>query len=94
MKTAPPSQPDRESSPPDRRAEHQAASVCLAVIRALGRPPDLLGISAVRLWENHFRVNVRTGRDVTSVLIPFSFFVTADEDGTVLASVPRLARVF
>jgi hypothetical protein len=94
MKTAPLSQPDRESDPPDRRAERQAAFVCLAVLRMLGRPPDLLGVSAVRLWDNHFRVNVRTGPDVASVLIPHSFFVTAAEDGTVLASVPHLSRVY
>jgi hypothetical protein len=90
MKTASHSKPDRDLDP----SERQAASVCLAVIRVLGRPPDLFGISAVRLWENHFRVNVRTGTDAVSVLIPHSFFVTADETGKVLTSVPRLVRVY
>lgn len=94
MKTATVARPDPDSDPRDRRTERQAASVCLAVIRALGRPPQLLGVSAVRVWENHFRVNVRTGADAASVLIPHSFFVTADEDGLVLASVPQLARVY
>lgn len=93
MKTAPSSRPDPDP-PDDRRAERQAAALCVAVIRALGRPPELFGVSAVWLWEDHFRVNVRTGSDASSVLIPHSFFVTADEDGNVLASVPRLARVY
>ena len=94
MKAAPVPRPDRDSNALDRRAEQQAASVCLAVIQAVGRPPDLFGVSAVWLWGNHFRVNIRTGTDASSVLIPHSFFVTADEDGNVLASVPRLARVY
>lgn len=95
MKTAPPPRPDRDPDPPDhRRAERQAAALCVAVMRALGRPPDLFGVSAVWLWENYFRVNVRTGPDACSVVIPHSFFVTADAEGNVLASVPRLGRLY
>ena len=90
MSTIPRQRPDQGASPHER----QAAAVCLAVIRALGRPPELLRISAVRLWENCFRVNVQTGADASSARIPHSFFVTADPEGNVLASVPRLARVY
>ena len=86
--------PDREGPAEGRRAERQGAAVCQAVLAGLGRPRDLFRVSAVRLWENHFRVNVQTGPDATSVGTPHSFFVTADDDGVVLESVPRITRLY
>ena len=83
-----------EDGPKTRPGDRQAAAVCLFVIRALGRPRDLFRVSAVRLWENQFRVNVQTGADITSVRIAHSFFVAADEDGNVVASVPPIARAY
>jgi hypothetical protein len=48
----------------------------------------------VQLWENHFRVNVQTGADASSVRVAHSFFVAADERGQVLASNPPIARLY
>ena len=73
-------------------AEVLAAAVCASVMNVLGRPDNLFRVSAVRLWGNKFRVNVQTGPDAASVLIPHSFFVVADEKGNVVQSIPAIAR--
>jgi hypothetical protein len=93
MATPTPVRPD-ESAPKSRSGDQQAAALCRFVINLLGRPRDLFRVSAVRLWENQFRVNVQTGADITSVRIAHSFFVAADEDGNVVASVPPIARAY
>jgi hypothetical protein len=64
------------------------------VINALGRPADLYKVVALRLWENHYRVNVQTGADAVSARIAYSFFVAADADGNVLASTPEITRLY
>jgi hypothetical protein len=93
MATPTPVRPD-ENAPKSRAGGQQAAALCRFVIRELGRPSDLFRVSAVRLWDNHFRVNVQTGPDITSVRIAHSFFVSADEEGNVVASVPPIARAY
>lgn len=75
-----------------RKPAELAAAVGAAVMRGLGRPRDLFRVAAVRLWGNHYRVNVQTGPDAVSLRIAHSFFVEADEKGNVLGSVPALER--
>lgn len=72
----------------------QATTLCLSVMTALGRPENFFRISAVCLWENHFRVNVQTGDDATSIRIAHSFFVAVDERGKVLESNPPITRLY
>jgi len=74
--------------------QQQAAALCLSVLAALGRPGNFFRISAVQLWEDHFRVNVQTGADAASVRVAHSFFVAADERGKVLASNPPITRLY
>ncbi|HSQ56816.1 MAG TPA: hypothetical protein VLM40_13830 [Gemmata sp.] len=74
--------------------DDRAKEVCQSVVRLLGRPLDLFRISAIRLWDNQYRVNVQTGADVVSARVSHSFFVLVDEKGNVVESNPSLARVY
>ncbi|QJX00339.1 hypothetical protein [Frigoriglobus tundricola] len=60
------------------------------VLAALGRPADLVTVAVLPLWDDHFRVNVWTSAGVAT--IPDSYFVTADERGTILRSEPPIQR--
>jgi hypothetical protein len=74
--------------------QQQATALCLSVLNALGRPVNFFRISAAYLWENHFRVNVHTGDDATSVRVAHSFFVAVDAQGKVLESNPPIIRLY
>jgi hypothetical protein len=63
------------------------------VLAALGRPAGLLKVSVRPLWGDHFRVNVWIGgRD--GAAIPDSYFVTADDRGTILKSEPPIQKQY
>jgi hypothetical protein len=87
-------QRDEQAAARDEQAKQLASAICGSVLRKLGRPDRLFRISAIRLWTNHFRVNVQTGADATSTRIEHSFFVSAGEDGSVLESIPPIARCY
>ena len=65
-----------------------------AVLRALGRPARLFRVAVVALWGDNYRVNVLTGDDASAVVIPNSYFVTADESGTILDSSPPIRKLY
>jgi hypothetical protein len=71
-----------------------AGAIRDGVLAALGGPPALYRVNVVPLWSSHYRVNVLVGTDLTSVEIAHSYFVTADETGRILASVPPLVRLY
>jgi hypothetical protein len=77
-----------------KRAEQLALTVGASVMKVLGRPEHLFRVSAVRLWANQYRVNVQTGIDAVSVRIAHSFFVSTDENGKIIESVPPIARCY
>ncbi len=89
-----PAQPDEEVVGKAARAERVAVTISAAVMKALGHPAELFRVSVVRLWGNHYRVNVQTGPDAVSARIAHSYFLTADDNGQVLASVPAIARLY
>jgi hypothetical protein len=64
------------------------------VLKALGRPPALLRVSVVPLWSDHFRVNVFTGSNESGVVIPNSFFVTADAAGMIRSATPPIVKQY
>ena len=64
------------------------------VLKALGRPPELLRVAVMPLWNDHFRVNVFTGSYSSGATIPNSFFVTADGDGKILHAVPAILKQY
>jgi hypothetical protein len=72
----------------------QADAVRDHVLGALGRPPDLFAVQVHYLWGNQYRVNVVVGKDVTSVTIPHSYFLSMDSHGRFLASQPTITREY
>ncbi len=89
-----PVQPEEEVTPKKARAEQLAAAVCVSVISNLGRPRNLFKVAAIRLWENRYRVNVQTGSDAVSIQIAHSFFVSADDKGNVVESIPPISKLY
>jgi hypothetical protein len=63
------------------------------VLASLGHPVHLLRVAVLPLWGDKFRVNVWTGEHGVGNLIPHSYFVTADERGTVLRAEPPIERL-
>jgi hypothetical protein len=95
MATPSPALPDEEAASAKRsRAERLAAAVGVSVVNTLGRPAGLYRVSATRLWENFYRVNVLTGADAVSSRIAHSFFVAANEQGNVIESTPPITRLY
>ena len=64
------------------------------VMAALGHPPGLYEVTVRPLWENHYRVNVLIGPDVTSVRIAHSYFVEAGDNGDILSATPKIVRQY
>ncbi len=62
------------------------------VVHRLGEPDDLLGVDVRPLWGRYFRVNVRAGAGFTTTRVTNSFFLTTDDDGTILDSSPEIVR--
>jgi hypothetical protein len=71
-------------------AEQRKDAIRAGVLAALGRPAQLLKVTVVPLWDDNFRVNVWTDGD--SIGISNSFFVTADQRGTILQSEPPIRK--
>ncbi|OWK39214.1 hypothetical protein FRUB_06296 [Fimbriiglobus ruber] len=64
------------------------------MLAALGRPAELLKVAVLPLWGDKFRVNVWTAVSGAGNGIPNSFFVTADEQGTILRSQPPIRKLY
>jgi hypothetical protein len=64
------------------------------VMLALGQPVDPFRVVVRRLWEDHYRVNVLVGKDVTTTTIAHSYFLVADGDGKISRATPAIARTY
>ena len=64
------------------------------VVRSLGTPSDLLTVQVRPVGSERYRVNVVVGKSVTSTRISNSFFLTADAEGNILASTPKMVRQY
>jgi hypothetical protein len=64
------------------------------VMDALGEPEGLLRIQVRHLWDSCFRVNVFVGTDIVSARIANSHFLKVDDDGTIIASTPRMKKQY
>ncbi|HEX4590490.1 MAG TPA: hypothetical protein VH120_11205 [Gemmataceae bacterium] len=83
-----------ENRPPARGSEGDdpAGVIREHVLRALGRPADNHRVIVRRLWPGSYRVNVLVGPDVTTTTIAHSYFLVADDDGTVTGCIPPITR--
>lgn len=75
-------------------AERRLAGIARGVIGFLGRPPDFLRATVRAVTGDDFRVNVLTGDGPASARIAHSYYVTADADGTLTASVPTIRKCY
>lgn len=94
MAKRPEAKPDSDTDLIDQSAMQLANAICRNVIGALGRPNDLLRITARQITEKGYRVNVVTGNDNASARIAHSFFVTADANGSVTSSDPVIVKQY
>ena len=92
LPTAPGDEPQPGGDADGRR--RREAAIRSAVLGALGRPGQLYRVAVVPLWDDHYRVNVLTGPDPTSVRTPHSYFVVADESGAILRSTPAIRKQY
>ena len=79
---------------PISQAQEQKEAIIANVLSGLGRPAHLFRVAVLPLWDNHFRVNVLTGELASSVAIPNSYFVTADNAGKILGSTPIIRKLY
>ena len=70
------------------------AVIAEQVLHALGRPPNLHAVQVRPLWANRVRVNVLLGADAASVLVGHSYFLAVSDDGNILASDPKIVRLY
>jgi hypothetical protein len=64
------------------------------VVHTLGSPDDLFGVRVRPLWKDHYRVNVFVGKDATSARVANSYFLVVDDDGNIVTSSPKIARLY
>ncbi len=83
-----------ESAAEQAQPEGERLSPVIArrVLEALGRWGEGRRAQVRRLWEGHYRVNLLTGADPASTRIVASYFLVVDDDGSILASTPAIAR--
>jgi hypothetical protein len=92
LPAAPPDEPRAATTTTAR--ERREAAIRADVLNTLGRPARLFRVAVLPLWGDHFRVNVLTGEDASAVVIPNSYFVTADDRGTILGSAPPIQKMY
>jgi len=64
------------------------------VIHALGMPFDLRNVQVLKVWENHYRVNVIVGLNAGSVRVANSFFLETDKNGGLIAATPKITKQY
>jgi hypothetical protein len=78
-----------------KRVHEQRSSIIVGqLLQALGRPATLYRVEIRHLWDDHYRANVFIGADAASTRVAHSFFILADEDGNIIASVPDITRKY
>jgi hypothetical protein len=86
----------RQGSPADGPISRDSRDAFLGrqVLDSLGTPGDLVKVQVRPLGGGHYRVNVLVGRDLARSRIADSFFLSADGEGNITKSSPRIARLY
>jgi hypothetical protein len=64
------------------------------VMHTLGQPGHLREVQVRFLWGDHYRVNILVGLNAASAMVAHSYFLTADSDGNIVASTPKITRQY
>jgi hypothetical protein len=64
------------------------------VMHALGQPGSLYQVQVRPLWEDRYRVNVFVGVDAASAKVAHSYFLVSDKDGKIVASTPKITKMY
>ncbi len=70
----------------------QEETIRSRILDSAGMPSQLYRVAVIPLWRNHFRVNVLTGADATSVRIANSYFVVSDDGGNIVRASPTIRQ--
>jgi hypothetical protein len=76
------------------RREGRESLIGKRVILDLGEPSDLVRVQVRELWERRYRVNIYVGPDAISARVANSYFLETDDDGHIMASAPRIKRLY
>jgi hypothetical protein len=75
-----------------RERDRLSARIATSVLLALGKPDDLRAVHVRRLWGETYRVNVLTGAETNSATIAHSYFLVADDNGSILEASPAISK--
>jgi hypothetical protein len=64
------------------------------VLDQLGCPESAHNVCVRHLWAGHYRVNVFVGEAAAFAEIAHSYFVSTDEQGTILESTPAIRKQY
>ena len=64
------------------------------VIQSLGSPGDMLKVQVNPVGNDRYRVNVMVGKTVGTARVADSFFLTADGEGNIVTSSPKILRLY
>jgi hypothetical protein len=90
MLTTPQLEPSKDPLKHERKTLNDL--IAKQIIHTLGSPDDLLQVQVRPLWEDRYRVNVFVGADIVSGKVAHSYFLTADGEGTIMRSTPKITR--
>lgn len=80
---------------PDKQAQQQRlGEIGRRVLHTLGQPGDLQKVQVCHLWGECYRVNILVGVNFASARVVHSYFVIANESGTILNSTPPVTRAY
>jgi hypothetical protein len=83
----------KQHAEPAKRTHEQRNGVIIGqLMQVLGRLAAPSRVEVRHLWDNHYRANVFVGATIISTRIAQRFFLTADEDGNIVASTPDLTK--
>jgi hypothetical protein len=87
-------EPDSAPSDEANVPASNGSTIRNSILAALGRPPELFDVAVRTLWDNHYRVNVLVGAEVTAVRIAHSYFVKTTASGEMVSATPRIIRLY
>src|SRR5689334_1533543 len=72
------------------RRDTLGAVIAEQLLHILGEPRDLLKVQVRAVWANSYRVNVLVGDNPASAKVAHSYFLTADGNGNIIESTPKI----